>query len=52
VLEDSSVRSTVDAWGDIDFPSRLVTRIARQRPTVLLKLLAWPRFPLAWVYDR
>jgi digeranylgeranylglycerophospholipid reductase len=52
VLEDASVRSTVDAWGDIDFPSRLVSRIARQRPTLLLKLLAWPRFPLAWVYDR
>jgi digeranylgeranylglycerophospholipid reductase len=49
ILRDHRMRSTVDAVGDIDFPSRMVGRVARERPQLLLKLLPWPRFPLAWV---
>jgi geranylgeranyl reductase family protein len=49
VLDDRPIRSTVNDTGDIDFPSVLVGRIARQRPRLLLKLLRRPRFPMAWV---
>ncbi len=48
MLQEQSIRSTVDRDGDIDFPSRLVGRIARQRPSLLLKLFPWTRFPMAW----
>jgi hypothetical protein len=51
VLDDRPIRSTVNDAGDIDFPSRVVGRIARQRPRLLLKLLPRPRFPMAWVAD-
>jgi flavin-dependent dehydrogenase len=49
MLQDHRMRTTVNASGDIDFPSRMVGQLARQRPQLLLKLLSWPRFPLAWV---
>jgi geranylgeranyl reductase family protein len=49
LLADERMRSTVDDAGDIDFPSRAVGRVARQRPRLLLKLLPRPRFPFAWV---
>ena len=49
ILHDHGMRSTVNAAGDIDFPSRMVGRIARERPQLLLKLLPRPRFPLAWL---
>jgi geranylgeranyl reductase family protein len=49
VLADRPIRSTVNEAGDIDFPSRMVGRIARQRPRLLFKLLRRPRFPMAWI---
>jgi digeranylgeranylglycerophospholipid reductase len=50
LLEDRELRAAVDSVGDIDYPSRLVRLIGRHKPRLLLKLLARPRFPLAWVW--
>jgi geranylgeranyl reductase family protein len=49
VLEDVRMRRAVDSAGDIDFPSRLVRELARRQPCLTVKLLRWPRFPLAWL---
>jgi len=48
-LEDRGIRRTVDLVADIDYPSRLVSRLTLQHPRLTLKLLRWPRFPLAWL---
>jgi digeranylgeranylglycerophospholipid reductase len=52
ILHDDKVRTTVNDAGDIDFPSMIVGRLARQRPELLLKLLPHARFPLAWIGRR
>ena len=49
LLQDRTVRAMVDTAGDIDFPSRLVGATARHRPDLALRLLRWPRFPMAWL---
>jgi flavin-dependent dehydrogenase len=49
LLQDHRLRATVDGSGDIDFPSRLVRKVARHRPQLLFKLFPWTRFPLAWI---
>ncbi len=49
VLGDHAVRATVDRTGDIDFPSRLITKLSRHQPRLAFRLAHWPRFPLAWL---
>jgi digeranylgeranylglycerophospholipid reductase len=49
-LAERELRAEIDAVGDIDYPSRMVLRIGRHRPQLLLKLMARPRFPLAWLW--
>jgi flavin-dependent dehydrogenase len=49
LLEDDELRSAVEIVGDIDYPSRVIRRVGRQRPRLLLKLIPRPRFPLAWL---
>jgi geranylgeranyl reductase family protein len=48
LLDDDELRSAVETVGDIDYPSRVIRRVGRQRPRLLLKLIPRPRFPLAW----
>jgi digeranylgeranylglycerophospholipid reductase len=50
LLAEPELRAAIDAEGDIDYASRMVRRIGRHRPQLLLKLLARPRFPLAWLW--
>jgi digeranylgeranylglycerophospholipid reductase len=49
LLDDGGVRAAIDETADIDFPSRLVTRIGIRRPRLAMKLLRLPRFPFAWL---
>ena len=48
-IEDGAVRRAIDERADIDFPSRVVAQLSIQKPRLMLKLLRWPRFPLAWL---
>lgn len=49
LLEDGVLRSAVNSAADIDYPSRMVAKLALHQPRLALKLLGWPRFPLAWL---
>lgn len=48
-LEDPRLRGTVNSVADIDYPSRVVAKLALHQPLLALRLLRWPRFPLAWL---
>lgn len=48
-LEQRKLRHAVDSAADIDYPSRIVAKLALHQPMLALKLLRWPRFPLAWL---
>lgn len=49
VLNNHRVRSAIDSTADIDFPSRLMGELTWRSPQLAIKLMCWPRFPLAWL---
>lgn len=50
LIDDPGVRGAIDHAADIDFPSRLVAAVGVRKPRLAVKLLRWPRYPLAWVF--
>jgi geranylgeranyl reductase family protein len=52
LVQHRAMRATVDSAGDIDFSSRLVAQVGLHRPGLLLRLMPWPRFPMAWLRPR
>lgn len=49
LIADAEVRGAIDHAADIDFPSRLVAAVGVREPRLAIKLLQWPRYPLAWL---
>lgn len=49
LIEHNPTRAALDDAADIDYPSRVVARLATAKPRLLFKVLRWPRHPLAWV---
>ena len=49
LLDERSTRRVVEDGADIDFLSHLVTLLSIRKPLLAMKLLHWPRYPLAWL---
>lgn len=48
-FEDRRIREAVGSVADIDYPSRLIAELVIRSPSLALRLMRWPQFPLAWL---
>ena len=49
LLERRATHEAVKSASDMDYPSRLVRHFGLRHPRMTLRLLQWPRFPMAWL---